>query len=38
MVLVVKPKRKTPLGSSRRRWKNNITMDLQELGWGHGPN
>jgi hypothetical protein len=21
---------------SRERWEDNIKMDLQELGWGHG--
>jgi len=33
---VGKPEGKGPLGSSRRRWENNIKMDLQEVGWGHG--
>jgi len=23
-----------PLGRARRRWKNNIKMDLQEVGYG----
>jgi hypothetical protein len=23
-----------PLGRPRHRWKNNIKMDLQEVGWG----
>jgi hypothetical protein len=23
-----------PLGRPRRRWKDNIKMDLQEVGWG----
>jgi hypothetical protein len=32
MVLVEKPKR--PLGSPRRRWEDNIKMDLQEVGLG----
>ena len=27
-----------PLGKPRRRWKNNIKMDLQEVEWGHGLN
>jgi len=31
-VLVGKPKGKRPLGRSRRRWENNIKMDLQEVG------
>jgi hypothetical protein len=33
-VLVGKPKGKRPLGRSRRRWENNIRMDLQEVGCG----
>ena len=31
-VLVVKPERKRPLWRPRHRWKDNIKMDLQELG------
>ena len=31
-VLMVKPERKRPLGKPRRRWEDNIKMDLQELG------
>jgi hypothetical protein len=31
-VLVVKPEGKRPLGRPRRRWEDNIKMDLQELG------
>jgi hypothetical protein len=33
-VLVGKPKRKRPFGSPRRRWEDNIKMDLQEVGLG----
>ena len=33
-VLVGKPKRNRPLGRSRRRWEDNIKMDLQEVGCG----
>jgi len=33
-VLVGKPEEKTPLGRPRRRWEDNITMDLQEVGCG----
>jgi hypothetical protein len=33
-VLVGKPKGKRPLGRPRRRWEDNIKMDLQEVGWG----
>ena len=25
-----------PLGRPRRRWENNIKMELQEVGWGRG--
>jgi hypothetical protein len=31
-VLVGKPEGKRPLGRSRRRWEDNINMDLQEVG------
>ena len=31
-VLVGKPEGKRPLGSPRRRWEDNIKMDLQEMG------
>ena len=34
MVLMGKPNGKRPLGRSRRRWENNIKMDLQDIGWG----
>jgi hypothetical protein len=30
---VGKPERKRPLGRPRRRWVNNIKMDLREIGW-----
>ena len=32
MVLVVGPEGKRPLISPRRRWEDNIKMDLQEVG------
>ena len=32
-VLVGKPKGKRPLGRRRRRWQDNIKMDLQEVMW-----
>ena len=35
-VLVGKPERKTPLGRPRRRWEDNIKLDLQEVGGGCG--
>ena len=33
-VLVGKPDGKRPLGRPRRRWEDNIKMDLQEVGGG----
>jgi hypothetical protein len=33
-VLVGKPEGKRPLGRSRRRWEDNIVMDLLEVGCG----
>jgi hypothetical protein len=33
-VLVGKPGGKRPLGRPRRRWEDNIRMDLQEVGCG----
>ena len=35
--LVGKPEGRRPLGRLRRRWENNIRMDLREVGWGHRP-
>jgi hypothetical protein len=35
-VLVRKPEEKRPLGRPRRRWEDNIKMDLQEVGLGCG--
>jgi hypothetical protein len=32
-VLVGKPESKRPLGRPRRRWVDNIKMDLSEIGW-----
>jgi hypothetical protein len=34
--LVGKPEGKRPLGRPRRRWEDNIKMDLQEVEWGRG--
>jgi hypothetical protein len=34
-VLVGKPEGKRPLGRPRRRWVDNIRMDLQEVGCAH---
>jgi len=31
-VLLGKPEGKRPLGRPRRRWEDNVKMDLQELG------
>ena len=33
-VLMGKHERKRPLGRPRRRWEDNIKMDLQEVGCG----
>jgi hypothetical protein len=33
-VLVVKPEGRRPLGRPRRRWEDNVSMDLQEVGCG----
>jgi hypothetical protein len=35
-VLVGKPEGKRPLGRPRRRWKDNIKVDLQEVGGSRG--
>jgi hypothetical protein len=29
-----KPEGRRPLGRPRRRWEDNIKMDLREVGWG----
>jgi hypothetical protein len=34
MLLVGKPEGKRPLGRPRRRWVDNIGLDLGEVGWG----
>jgi len=34
-VLVGKPEGRRPLGRPRRRWVDNIMMDLQEVGCGY---
>ena len=34
-VLVGKPEGKRPMGRPRRRWVDNIRMDLQEVGCGY---
>jgi hypothetical protein len=33
-VLVGRPEVRRPLGRPRRRWDDNIKMNLQEVGWG----
>jgi len=35
-ILVEKPEGKRPLGRPRRRWEDNIKMDIQEVGRGCG--
>jgi hypothetical protein len=32
-LLVGKPEGKRPLGRPRRRWVDNIKMDVREIGW-----
>jgi hypothetical protein len=32
-ILVGEPEGKRPLGRQRRRWLDNIKMDLREIGW-----
>jgi hypothetical protein len=32
-ILVGKPEGKRPLGRTRRRWMENIKMDLRDIGW-----
>jgi len=34
-VLLGKPEGKRPLGRPRRRWVDNISMDLREMGYGY---
>jgi hypothetical protein len=33
-ILVGKPERKKTLGRPRRRWVDNIKIDLRDMGWG----
>jgi hypothetical protein len=33
-ILVGRPEGRRPLGRPRRKWEDNIKMDLQEVGWG----
>jgi hypothetical protein len=33
---VEKPEGRKPLRRRSRRWKDNIKLDLLEVGWGHG--
>jgi hypothetical protein len=33
-ILVGRPERRRPLGRPKRRWEDNIKMDLQEVRWG----
>jgi hypothetical protein len=35
-IFMGRPEGKRPLGRPRRRWEDNIQIDLQEVGWGHG--
>jgi hypothetical protein len=33
-ILVGRPEGRRPLGRPRRRWEDNIKIDLQDVGWG----
>jgi hypothetical protein len=33
-ILVGRPEGRWPLGRPRRRWEDNIKMDIREVGWG----
>jgi hypothetical protein len=33
-VFIARPEGKKPLGRPRRRWENNIKMDLKDAEWG----
>jgi hypothetical protein len=33
-VLVGRPERRRPIGRPRRRWEDNIKMNIQEVEWG----
>jgi hypothetical protein len=33
-ILVGRPEGSRPLGRPRRKWEDNIKMDLQKVGWG----
>jgi hypothetical protein len=33
-IVVGRPEGRRPLGRPRRRWEDNIKMDLQDVGWG----
>jgi hypothetical protein len=33
-ILVGRPEGRRPLGRSRRRWEDNIKLDLREIGFG----
>jgi hypothetical protein len=33
-ILVGRPEGRRPLGIPRRRWEDNIKVDLEEVGWG----
>jgi transposase len=33
-IMVGKPEGRRPLGRPRRRWVDNIKMELREIGWG----
>jgi hypothetical protein len=34
-IFMGRPEGRRPLGKPRRRWEENIEIDLQAVGWGH---
>jgi hypothetical protein len=35
-ILMGRSEGRRPLARPRHRWEDNIKMDLEEVGWGHG--
>jgi hypothetical protein len=33
-ILIAKPEGKRPQGRHKRRWEDNIKVDIREIGWG----
>jgi hypothetical protein len=34
--MVGEPNGRRPLGRPKRKWEDNIKIDIQEVGWGYG--